>query len=130
MSLFGLVLFAILTFILWWALQNQLEMGEPVVAHAHEEHHEPASSGKADDLTKIEGIGPKISELLKNDGIASFADLAAAEEARLQKILDDAGSRYQMHEPDTWPEQAQLAADGKWDELNKLQEELQGGREE
>ncbi|KAA3647222.1 MAG: hypothetical protein DWQ07_06895 [Chloroflexi bacterium] len=130
MTLFGLALFAVLTLLLWWALQNQLEAGEPIVAHAHEEHAEPAVPKAVDDLTKIEGIGPKISELLKNDDISSFADLAAAEEPRLQKILDDAGSRYQMHEPDTWPEQAQLAANGKWDELEKLQEELQGGRED
>ena len=131
MSLIGIGLFVVLTLILWWALQNQISLVEPVEAHDHDDHsHEEAHSSSSDDLTKIEGIGPKISELLNNDGISSYADLAAAEEARLQTVLDNAGSRYQMHDPETWPEQAQLAADGKWDELNKLQEELQGGREE
>ena len=130
MNLFGIILFVVLTLILWWALQNQLEMDEAIVTLAHEKHTEPTLTKEVDDLTKIEGIGPKIAELLNNDGISTYADLATAQETRLQKVLDDAGSRFQMHEPDTWPEQAQLAANGKWDELNKLQEELQGGREE
>ena len=33
-----------------------------------------------------------------------------------------------MHVPDTWPQQAQLATDGKWDELKVLQDKLDGGR--
>lgn len=83
---------------------------------------------KADDLKIIEGIGPKIADLLKADGINTWADLAAAAVDRIQKILDDAGPRFRIHNPGTWPQQAALARDGKWDELEKLQDELQGGR--
>ncbi len=87
-----------------------------------------ATSDKPDDLTKVEGIGPKIAEHLQNAGISTFAALAAADQAQLQKVLTDAGPRFSIHKPDTWPEQAALAAAGKWDELNKLKDELDGGK--
>ena len=82
----------------------------------------------ADKLTKIEGIGPKIEQLLKNDGIYTFANLAKSSNKRLQSILTAAGNRFKMHDPTTWPQQAKLAADAKWDELKKLQAQLKGGR--
>lgn len=83
---------------------------------------------KGDDLTKIEGIGPKIKGLLHDAGIVTFADLADAKEDTLKDILAAAGSRYSMHNPATWPQQSKLAADGKWDELKELQDKLDGGR--
>ncbi len=86
-----------------------------------------ASSGKPDDLRKIEGIGPKIAEHLGAAGIISFSDLADASTDKLQEILTNAGPRYKMHNPSTWPQQAALARDGKWDELKVLQDELDGG---
>ena len=82
----------------------------------------------ADKLTKVEGIGPKIEQLLKNDGIYTFANLAKSSQKRLQAILTAAGNRFKMHNPSTWPQQAKLAADAKWDELKKLQDQLKGGR--
>jgi large subunit ribosomal protein L27 len=83
---------------------------------------------KADDLAKIEGIGPKIAELFVNAGIVTFADLAAADVDHLRNILSDAGSNFATHDPGTWPEQAALAAAGKWDELKALQDALDGGK--
>lgn len=80
-----------------------------------------------DKLTKIEGIGPKISEKLNGAGIHTFEDLANSEVSRLEEILAAAGSRYSMHNPGTWPMQADLAAQGKWDELKDLQDKLDGG---
>lgn len=88
----------------------------------------PKKAVKADDLSIIEGVGPKIAELLVKGGIVTFADLAAAKPAAIQTILDAAGKRYQMHDPATWPKQAALARDGKTAELQKLQAELKGGR--
>lgn len=85
-------------------------------------------AAKADDLTLIEGIGPKIAELLVKAGIVSFADLAAAKPAAIQTILDAAGKKFQIHDPATWPKQAALARDGKTAELAKLQAELKGGK--
>ena len=86
----------------------------------------PAS--KSDDLKKIEGVGPKIAEILNGGGILSFADLAKADIGDIKNLLDAAGPRYQMHDPTSWPQQAQLAAAGKWDELEVLQDKLDGGR--
>jgi len=80
-----------------------------------------------DDLTKVEGIGPKIKELLNEDGIWSFKQLADSSIDRLQGILDKAGARFRIHNPKTWAQQSDLAAKGKWDELKKWQDELDGG---
>ena len=87
-----------------------------------------ADDSVKDDLTKVEGIGPKIKGLFNDAGIWSFAQLSKAPIERLQKVLDDAGPRYRVHNPKTWAQQAKLAAEGKWDELKKWQGELKGGR--
>jgi large subunit ribosomal protein L21 len=79
-----------------------------------------------DDLEAIEGIGPKIAGVLKAAGVVTFADLAAADTNRLTEILQAANVR--LADPTTWPEQAQLAAEGKWGEFKALQESLKGGR--
>jgi len=81
-----------------------------------------------DDLKKIEGIGPKIEQLLYAEGIYTWDDLSKTAVEVIQVILDKAGPRYKMHNPGTWPEQAGMAAQGKWDELKKWQDELKGGR--
>ncbi|MDG2450868.1 MAG: hypothetical protein P8M34_14560 [Saprospiraceae bacterium] len=83
---------------------------------------------KKDDLTKIEGIGPAISQLLNNNGIVTYKDLAQAKVISLQNILDQGGGRFRVHKPGAWPEQSALADDGKWEDLNKLQERLKGDK--
>ena len=83
---------------------------------------------KPDDLTVIEGIGAKIAELLAQNGIRTFAQLAAANVVRLRAILDSGGARFRTAQPETWAEQASLAHDGKWDALQALQDSLRGGR--
>ena len=83
---------------------------------------------KIDDLTKIEGIGKKIAELLVAQHICTFADLANSKNRILQNILNDAGSRYKSYDPNTWVEQAKLASEGKWDELKKLQLERKNAK--
>lgn len=82
----------------------------------------------ADDLTVIEGIGPKIADLLIKSGISDFSTLASSKKTFIADILSNAGSRYAAHDPSSWPQQAKLAAAGKWEQLKKLQEELKGGR--
>jgi len=82
----------------------------------------------ADDLTKIEGIGKKIAELLAAEGISDFATLSKTTAKKIKTILEAAGSRFKVHDPTTWPKQAKLAATGKWDELKALQAELKGGK--
>lgn len=85
-------------------------------------------TAKADDLKKVEGIGPKIAGLLNEAGIISFADLSKAPIKTLRTILDNAGSRFKMHDPKTWAAQAKLAAKGQWDKLKEWQGELKGGK--
>lgn len=82
----------------------------------------------ADPLHKIEGIGPKIAELLNAGGIVSFRQLANAPISRLQSILDAAGDQYRIHDPGTWPEQARLLAEGKLEAFEDLTRKLKGGR--
>ncbi len=90
----------------------------------------PTADAKPDDLKKIEGIGPKISELLMNAGITSFAALAESNFDALRGILDAAGGRYKIANPTTWPKQSGLAAQGKWDDLKELQDRISGGIEQ
>ena len=80
-----------------------------------------------DNLKKIEGIGPKIEQLLFDDGIYTWAALATTEVSRIQNVLDKAGPRYRVHNPGSWPLQAKMAAEGKWEALNKWQDEHKGG---
>jgi predicted flap endonuclease-1-like 5' DNA nuclease len=88
----------------------------------------PKKSTQKDDLKIVEGIGPKIEELCNAAGIYSFAELAETAPSKIKEILEAAGSRFQMHDPTTWPDQAALARDGKWDELKKWQDELNKGK--
>jgi len=81
-----------------------------------------------DDLTKIEGIGPKIQELMHKAGISTFKKLSNSKISVLKDILSKAGPRFTMHDPSSWPEQSSLAAAGKWKKLEKLQDELVGGK--
>jgi len=85
-------------------------------------------STNPNDLKVVEGIGPKIEGLFKDAGIKTWSDLAAASMDRLQGILNDAGDRYRLADPSTWPKQAGLAAAGNWDELKTYQEFLDGGK--
>ena len=78
-----------------------------------------------DDLTKIEGIGPKIAETLIAAGVATFADLATQKPAKISEIIADVRG---SHIPDTWPKQAKMAAEGKMDELKAWQDEMDGGK--
>jgi predicted flap endonuclease-1-like 5' DNA nuclease len=70
-----------------------------------------------DDLTVIEGIGPKIADLCHGIGIQTWRDLAQTEASLLRTMLHDAGARFRSHDPSTWPEQAALLADGRWDDF-------------
>lgn len=129
----------------WWENQNKKFMQETASKDPHDEHQsiplpleEPplgevrsaeapiAPSSEPDNLTKIEGIGPKISTTLQEAGIRTFKEVAASDPIALKQVLVDAGIR--IGYPDTWPEQAALAATGDWEALEEFQSSLQGGR--
>ena len=86
-----------------------------------------STEAATDDLTKIEGVGPAIAGHLNAAGINSYSDLAGTKPARIREILDEVGG-FATHDPSTWPDQAQLAAVGAWDELKEWQDQLDGGR--
>lgn len=124
----ALAFFALMVVIGWLVSRKQppAEEAHPVEhAHAVHEHAEHAEHAE-DDLTILEGIGPKVAQILREAGIRTFADLAQAEAAHVQEILNAAGLR--MMNPAGWIEQARLAAAGDMEGLKKLQEELKGGR--
>ncbi|MFZ1703583.1 MAG: helix-hairpin-helix domain-containing protein [Saprospiraceae bacterium] len=100
----------------------------PKAAVAKESAPKAETKTSKDNLTKIEGIGPKIAEIFNNAGILTFAHLAAADVEQLKNLLSEAGPRFTAHDPTTWPQQATFAADGKWDELKAWQDTLDGGR--
>ena len=88
----------------------------------------PKASKKGDDLKIIEGIGPKAAEALVAAGVDTFTKLATATSEAVKAILEASESKLSHLDPTTWAQQAQLAADGKMDELKKLQDELNGGK--
>ena len=83
----------------------------------------------ADDLTVIEGIGPKINDLFKENGLKTFANVASSNSTKMRAILDKGGARFRIANPSTWAKQAKLASTNKWKELKKLQDDLSGGIE-
>jgi predicted flap endonuclease-1-like 5' DNA nuclease len=89
----------------------------------------PPPAVDPENLQIIEGIGPKIEQVLKESGVESLAELAAREVDELRSMLIQAGDKYRMHDPSTWPKQAELAAAGNLEELEEYQEYLKGGRE-
>lgn len=104
--------------------------GEPVVKglSAAKKKGKAKAQGGVKDLQKVEGIGPKIATLLADNGVGSLQALAETPVARLEEILKQAGRRYAIASPETWPEQAALGARGDWEGLEKMQATLKGGR--
>ncbi len=70
------------------------------------------------DLKVVLGIGPKISGILNKRGIIKWKELSETSPATIgEYLLQDGGERYRMHDPSTWPHQAKLAYEGRWEEL-------------
>jgi predicted flap endonuclease-1-like 5' DNA nuclease len=152
--LFGGVL--VLALLLWWLLRRsprekeaaaiEIKMPPPApvtgpsvpeaaaverekVVATEAEPPVPGAVAEADDLKRIEGIGPKIASVLQAAGITTFAQLAAAEVGQIEQILEEESPRLRrLADPGTWPEQAALAAAGDWEGLEALQQQLKGGR--
>ena len=102
---------------------------EAAAAAKAKKEAEPAAPAGPDDLVRIEGIGPKISEVLQGAGITTYAQLAGTDVDRIKQILEEADPKLlQLADPATWPRQAKLAASGKWEALEKWQARLKGGK--
>ncbi|WP_299121739.1 hypothetical protein [uncultured Winogradskyella sp.] len=83
---------------------------------------------KENDLTIVEGIGPKIQELFHNHDVKTWKALSECSVDKCQSVLNSGGDRYKIHKPGTWPEQAKMAYEGRWEDLLKWQDELDGGK--
>ena len=79
-------------------------------------------------LSVIEGIGPKIALILNESGIRTYAQLSTYEPKKIRKILMKASPAYAVHDPQTWPEQAKMASEEKWEELKAFQKHLKAGK--
>ncbi len=86
------------------------------------------STSQKDDLTKIEGVGPKIEQILNEAGIATFRDILSKPPSEIKSVLVAQSPTYAVHDPATWAEQAKLAVANKWEELASLQLKLKGGK--
>ncbi len=80
-----------------------------------------------DDFLKIYGMTDEIASLLKMEGITSFMDIIDTDLNHLEGLI----ARHIIITPsfsniihNTWFEQAALAADGHWDDLNNLTKNL------
>jgi predicted flap endonuclease-1-like 5' DNA nuclease len=133
----ALAVFFLMVFLGWLASsKGWLKKEEEVVStsqdhDSHDSHHDQKielshASGKKDDLTALEGIGPKVATLLTGIGIKTFEDLATADPVKVKAALDGAGYAYM--EPAGWIDQAVLAARGDQAGLKKLQDAQKGGR--
>ena len=92
-----------------------------------EKKEKSAKKSKGDDLKIVEGIGPKAAEALVNAGVDTFEKFSKKSVEEIKNILVSASSTLAHLDPTTWAKQAELAANGKWDELKKWQDELIGG---
>lgn len=146
----GVSLGILVGLIFWWLLREKSKKGEDLPqkvelivltdpeAEKQDETSKPDekdNKGKdertpqniiPDNLKRIEGIGPRSAQVLGEAGVTTFAQLSGMDPDSIQDILREAGVHVPY--PETWPEQAALAAAGKWDELERLQDTLQGGR--
>ena len=137
-----LLIIIVIILVVWWLMSRSAKTYEAgfeidhepdatseeseVVSETTEEETAPSPPAKPDDLTTLEGIGPKVNSLLQTAGIATFSQLANTDLSRLKEILE--ANDLQFMDPTSWPEQAQLAAEGKSEELKAFQDSLKGGR--
>ena len=83
---------------------------------------------RQDDLKIVDGIGPKIESLFHNFDIKTWKALSETSVARCQEVLDSGGDRYMVHDPASWPMQARMAYEGKWQELVRWQKKHGHGK--
>jgi predicted flap endonuclease-1-like 5' DNA nuclease len=135
----ALAIFFLMVFLGWLVSSRdwlQKEEEPVVVGEGHHDSHEAIETDKKamqiniqqkiDDLTLLEGIGPKVAKILAGLGVTTFDGLSKADYGEIKKALDAAGYKYM--DPAGWIDQAKLAANGDQAGLEKLQKSLKGGR--
>ena len=105
----------------WQGLMKYNKKAEPSKSSAAKA--KPAKEAKAakaappDDLTQLSGIGPRISTILADGGVTTYAELEHTDPAQLRKIIA-AGGALPPSSLDSWPTQASYAARGDWSGLS------------
>lgn len=82
------------------------------------------SEKEMNDIQKINGIGPKLEEVLHGSNIKSFQDILDTPMDTLKDIIKNAGSNFSLIDPSTWHDQAAIAVRGAWDEFEKFQDNM------
>ena len=77
----------------------------------------------SDDLTQLNGIGPRIASILNDGGITSYNQLQHANTGELRQIIATGGA-LPPASLDSWPTQATYAAKGDWSGLAAYQQAL------
>jgi predicted flap endonuclease-1-like 5' DNA nuclease len=121
----------------------QAELDKCRQSHQHDHftpeetvHHFDAKSARAmlgkkvsqDDLKIVEGIGPKIEGLFHNYNIKTWKALSRTSVAKCHEVLDSGGEKYRVHDPASWPMQAKMCYENKWNQLHRWQEEHKHGK--
>jgi flagellar motor protein MotB len=88
---------------------------------------EEPTSIVADDLEAIEGVGPKIAAVFHKNNIYRFAQVAGMEVREIQALLDDAGERFDLARPFSWPLQAKLLDNRRFGAFAAITSVLRGG---
>jgi hypothetical protein len=131
----GALAIGVLSMILAPAYPKPLTVIWPEGGEKHPDPHIPAQEThrveghpvEADDLTKIEGIGPKIESILNQSGIDTYMELAQQSPESLRELLKSVHLTAPV-DPSSWSRQAELAAKGDWEGLKALKKELSAGR--
>lgn len=98
---------------------------EEIAAEKTAEAEAAKAALKGDDFKIIEGVGPKVTAILHDSGIFSYQDLAEKSYDELKALM--MANRQYLVKPHNWAKQAQLAADGKMEELEALKAALKAG---
>lgn len=89
-----------------------------------------AKKTDGDDLTVIEGLGPKSAQALIAAGITTFAQIASSTGEELNRIVKiEGGVKIVDGQTDTWPKQAQFLVAGDEAGFKAYTDRLVGGRE-
>ena len=91
------------------AARNQALIDAPPAA-ARVDSVAAAVPAGGDDLTRIKGLGPKIQSILNEQGITSFAQIAAWSDADIDAVDAQLGKFEGRIRRDNWVEQAALLA--------------------
>ncbi len=113
--------------------ETKVEAVETVVEEKVEETEEkPASKtatdSSSDDLTRIEGIGPKMSAALVAQGIDSFKKLESSDVESLKTALSNEGMKF-APSVSTWSKQAEYLVKGDEEGFKEYTDYLVGGRD-